>query len=295
MDKGNGYYVPAQSRWPIIAAVGLFLTMLGLATLISQKDKAAGGLLPHGILLAGGGIMIWMLVGWFGSVIREGRNGLYSAQVERSFRIGMGWFIFSEVMLFAAFFGALFYARQLAIPWLGGEGEKGISNMLWPEFTASWPVLITPDMETYPGPEQAMSPWGIPLFNTLLLVTSSGTLTLAHRALNAGQRTAVLRWMAVTLGLGGLFLAFQVWEYRHAYSEMGLTLSAGIYASTFFILTGFHGAHVTLGAIMLAVMWRRVALGHFRQGNQFGFEAAAWYWHFVDVVWIGLFLFVYVF
>ena len=288
------YYVPAQSQWPIIACIGLLVTVTGLGhwfnDLSAERDSASGPLIFFiGVLL-----LIWMFFGWFGSVVRENRAGLYSAQMDRSFRWGMSWFIFSEVMFFAAFFGALFYIRYWVGPWLGGEGDKGISNMLWPGFEYSWPLLQNPDPKVFPGPSEVIGPWGLPLINTLLLVTSSFTLTFAHHALRRGQRGPLKLWLGLTLLLGFAFLVLQAEEYIHAYTELGLTLGSGIYGATFFMLTGFHGAHVTIGAIMLSVMFFRVLRGHFTPDDHFGFEAAAWYWHFVDVVWICLFVFVYV-
>jgi cytochrome c oxidase subunit 3 len=294
MAAHEQYYVPAQSKWPIIATLGLLITVVGLGTwfndLKAERADSNGPL----IFFVGGLFLAYMLFGWFGTVIKEGRSGLYSAQMDLSFRWGMSWFIFSEVMFFAAFFGVLFYVRNLAGPWLGGEGAKGIANMLWPGFEYSWPLLNTPDPKLYPAPSGIISAWGLPLLNTVLLVSSSFTLTFAHHALRKNQRKPLTLWLALTLILGAAFLVFQAEEYVHAYSELGLTLGSGIYGATFFMLTGFHGAHVTLGAIMLTVMLVRVMRGHFSPEHHFGFEAAAWYWHFVDVVWIGLFTFVYV-
>jgi cytochrome c oxidase subunit 3 len=246
------------------------------------------------IFFIGSLFLAYMLFGWFGNVIKESRDGLYSPQMDRSFRWGMSWFIFSEVMFFAAFFGVLFYVRTWAGPWLGGEGDKGLANMLWPGFEYSWPMLNTPDPKLYPAPSGTISAWGLPLINTLLLVASSVTLTFAHHALRKNHRTALTRWLALTVILGIAFLVLQVEEYIYAYNELGLTLGSGIYGATFFMLTGFHGAHVTLGTLMLVIMLVRVMRGHFSPEQHFGFEAAAWYWHFVDVVWIGLFVFVYV-
>ena len=180
-----------------------------------------------------------MLFGWFGNVIRESRGGLYSAQMDRSFRWGMSWFIFSEVMFFAAFFGALFYVRTFAGPWLGGEGDKGIAEMLWPNFDYTWPLLNTPDPKLYPAPKGIIDPWHLPLINTILLVTSSFTVTFAHHALKKNHRTALKAWLALTVLLGVAFLVLQVEEYVHAYTELGLTLGSGIYGATFFMLTGF--------------------------------------------------------
>lgn len=238
--------------------------------------------------------MAYMLFGWFGNVIKESRAGLYSAQMDRSFRWGMSWFIFSEVMFFAAFFGALFYVRVFVVPWLGGEGDKGSTNMLWEGFSANWPLINNPNPEAYPGPKEVISAWGLPLMNTILLVTSSFTITVAHHALKVGNRAKTKLWLAITIALALVFLFVQGYEYMHAYQDLDLTLASGIYGSTFFMLTGFHGAHVMLGSLMLIIMLVRINKGHFTAEKHFGFEAAAWYWHFVDVVWLGLFVFVYI-
>ncbi|MDA7086723.1 cytochrome c oxidase subunit 3 [Pseudomonas sp. SA3-5] len=294
MAAHEQYYVPAQSKWPIIATLGLLITVVGLGTWFNDMKAERADSNGPLIFFVGGLFLAYMLFGWFGTVIKEGRSGLYSSQMDLSFRWGMSWFIFSEVMFFAAFFGVLFYVRNWAGPWLGGEGDKGIANMLWPGFEYSWPLLNTPDPKLYPAPSGIISAWGLPLLNTVLLVSSSFTLTFAHHALRKNQRKPLTLWLALTLVLGAAFLVFQAEEYIHAYTELGLTLGSGIYGATFFMLTGFHGAHVTLGAIMLTVMLVRVLRGHFSPEHHFGFEAAAWYWHFVDVVWIGLFTFVYV-
>jgi len=237
-------------------------------------------------------MMVFTLFLWFGDVIRESEGGNYNRQVDGSFRMGMIWFIFSEVMFFAAFFGALFYTRNMGLPWLGGEGHGVLTNeYLWDGYSAAWPTNGPADIG---GAFQTIPAWGLPLLNTLILLTSGVTLTIAHHALKAGNRKQLLIWLGATVLLGCVFLFFQAEEYIHAYKELNLTLGSGIYGSTFFMLTGFHGAHVLLGTIMLIVMWFRAAKGHFTRDNHFGFEAAAWYWHFVDVVWLMLFLFVYV-
>ena len=203
----------------------------------------------------------------------------------------MSWFIFSEVMFFAAFFGALFYARMIAVPWLGGASNNAMTNeVLWPTFEAVWPLVTTPDGTT----TQAMGWMGLPLYNTLILLTSSVTLHFAHVGLENNKRKALTVWLGLTIILGIAFLALQVEEYMHAYQEMGLTLDAGIYGNTFFLLTGFHGMHVTLGTVFLIVLFFRVLKGHFTPEKHFAFQAGAWYWHFVDVVWLCLFIFVYV-
>ncbi len=294
MTTPQSYYVPAQSKWPIIATIGLALTLFGAGSIMNDGSagRETGG--SWLIFLAGATLMAYMLFGWFGNVIQESRSGMYSAQMDRSFRWGMSWFIFSEVMFFVAFFGVLFYARVFSVPWLGGEGDKGVSAMLWPGFQATWPLLQNPNPELFPSPKATIDPWHLPLLNTILLVSSSFTVTIAHKALKKNNRLQLKLWLGATILLGITFLFFQVEEYIEAYTTLDLTLRSGIYGSTFFMLTGFHGAHVTLGTLMLFIMFVRILKGDFDNDNHFGFEAASWYWHFVDVVWLGLFVFVYV-
>lgn len=280
------YFVPHSSKWPLFASVALFTTMVGFATWLNE---VSWGRTVFFIGIAG---LLAILFKWFGDVIRESVAGRYNKQVDVSFRMGMVWFILSEVFFFAAFFGALFYARQFALPWLNGEGHGAVTNsLLWPGFAGGWPSNGPADIG---GTYQTVPAWGLPLLNTLILLASGVTVTIAHHALKAGKRGALLLFLGLTVLLGSLFLFFQVEEYIHAYTELNLTLGSGIYGSTFFMLTGFHGAHVTLGTIMLAVIWLRCLKGHFSKDDHFAFEAVAWYWHFVDVVWLGLFLFVYV-
>ena len=289
------YYVPARSHWPIIGAVAVFLTIFSMASIIQESSK--GDVTTSTLVLAfvAGFLMLYMLFGWFGEVVNEGLRGLNSDQLKRSFRISMGWFIFSEVMFFAAFFGALLYARMFAVPWLGGEGAKGEANMLWDGFVAHWPLLKNPDSTLFQGPMGVIDAWKLPFVNTVLLIISSLTLTIAHHCLRAKDKSGTLMWLTITLALGFTFLCVQIYEYGHAINDLNLTLDSGIYGSTFFLLTGFHGAHVTLGGILIFVMYWRVKSDHFTPDDHFGFEAAAWYWHFVDVVWLMLFTFVYVF
>lgn len=294
MADYQSYYVPEQSKWPIIATVGLGVTLYGAASIMVSSNQGQSTSGDWMIFAVGMLIMIYMLFGWFGSVIKESRGGLYSPQMDRSFRWGMSWFIFSEVMFFAAFFGALFYARVFAVPWLGGEGDRGSSNMLWEGFQATWPLINNPDPEAFPAPKSVIGAWGLPLINTILLVTSSFTVTVAHHAIKADNRKKLKIWLAATIALALVFLFFQAEEYMHAYQELNLTLQSGIYGSTFFMLTGFHGFHVALGTLMLIIMLIRIQKGHFTADSHFGFEATSWYWHFVDVVWLGLFVFVYV-
>ena len=287
--KHENYYVPAQSVWPITGAIGLFLIAFGAGSYVQQlaTEQTSGGY----ILVAGIAVIIFMLFGWFKNVIDESMSGLYSAQMDRSFRQGMSWFIFSEIMFFGAFFGALFYARMVAIPWLGGSSNNAMTHeVLWPTFEALWPLVKTPDGTT----TEAM-PWtGLPLYNTLILLTSSVTLHFAHVSLEKSKRSALKVWLGLTILLGIGFLFLQVEEYVHAYQEMGLTLSSGIYGNTFFLLTGFHGMHVTLGTVFLIILFFRILKGHFTPESHFAFQSGSWYWHFVDVVWLCLFIFVYV-
>ena len=269
-----------------VGAIALLCAAFGAAGWVN--DAAYGPWL----LAVGFAILIYMMYGWFATVAHESEEGLYNERVDVSFRWSMGWFIFSEVMFFAAFFGALFYARQFALPWLGGEGD-GVqtNNLLWSGFSAAWPSSGPGQVG---GTFQTIPAWGLPLLNTLILLTSGVTVTIAHHALKAGKRGVLLTFLGLTVLLGCLFLFFQVEEYIHAYRDLNLTLGSGIYGSTFFMLTGFHGLHVTLGTVMLAIIWLRCLKGHFNRDDHFAFEAVAWYWHFVDVVWLGLFLFVYV-
>ena len=154
--------------------------------------------------------------------------------------------------------------------------------------------MNTPDPERFPGPQAIISPWGLPLVNTILLVTSSVTITIAHHGINEGNRKKLINWLAATIALGVIFLFVQAYEYYHAYNDLGLTLGSGIFGTTFFMLTGFHGAHVIIGTIFLFVCYLRARAGHFTPEKHIGFEAAAWYWHFVDVVWLFLFTAVYI-
>jgi cytochrome c oxidase subunit 3 len=286
--SNNHYYVPNPSPWPIITSLGLFVLALG--TVLTINSLGAG----KWFMLGGGLIIIYMMVRWFGDVVHESEGGRYNAQVDRSFRWGMSWFIFSEVMFFAAFFGALFYVRMFAVQWLGDN------ELLWPGFDAAWPTAgpkgpVAIEHDTLPGANQfaPMGAWGIPAMNTLILLTSGATLTWSHWGLLKNNRAQLITGLFMTVALGIAFLVLQVFEYAHAYLELGLTLKTGIYGATFYMLTGFHGAHVTMGTIMLIVMLVRSLKGHFRPESHFAFEAVAWYWHFVDVVWLGLFVFVY--
>ena len=279
------YYIPHGTRWPIIGSIGLAVAAVGVSNYLNGNN--IGNL----ILYAGLAIVIYMMYGWFGQVIEESEQGLYNDQVDTSFRMGMGWFIFSEVMFFAAFFGALFYARVLSLPWLLGEGDGLNTNaLLWPSFDEMWPSNGPGNVG---GDFQTVGAWGLPAINTLILLASGVTVTFAHWALKKDQRLGLVVWLFFTVVLGYLFVYLQGVEYIHAFNELNLNLGSGIYGSTFYMLTGFHGFHVTMGATMLVVIMVRCMKGHFTKERHFAFEGVAWYWHFVDVVWLGLFIFVY--
>jgi len=274
------YFVPGPSKWPVLMGIALLVTMAGASAWVNGYSLGK----PLNIL----GILsaLVVLYYWFGDAIAESEGGLYNARIDTSYRWSMSWFIFSEVMFFGAFFGALFYARSISMPWLGDLDHK----ILWPDFAANWggtgPAGTIDKFET-------MGPFPVPTINTALLLTSGVTLTISHHALRVGDRSKTALWLGATILLGAVFMMFQAYEYHHAYTELNLKLTSGIYGSTFFMLTGFHGFHVTMGAIMLSVVLYRVMKGHFTPDHHFAFEGAAWYWHFVDVVWLGLYVVVY--
>ena len=279
------YFVPQPSAWPFVLTAGLVAIIFGVAGYLEDKHF---GPAP---LYAGIATLVYIVFRWFRGVAMESEGGKYTAQVDRTYRWGMSWFIFSEVMFFGAFFGALFYARNLSLPWLSGEGAKLATNLfVWPGFEAHWPSNGPAHVG---GAFQTIPAFDVPLVNTIILVSSGGTITMAHHLLKENKRAACILWMWATVALGASFLYLQAHEYIHAYQSLNLTLHSGIYGSTFFMLTGFHGAHVTLGTIMLTVITLRLMSGHFKPESHFGFEGVAWYWHFVDVVWIGLFIVVY--
>jgi cytochrome c oxidase subunit 3 len=274
------YFIPSPSRWPVLGGISMLLTMVGAAGWVNGAAWA-----PY-LNLFGILCILVVLYNWFGQTISESERGIYSARVDTSFRWSMSWFIFSEVMFFAGFFGALFYARSITMPWLADLDNK----LLWPAFTGQWGNAgPAGTIEAF----RTMGPFPIPTINTALLLTSGVTLTIAHHALRAGHRGKTAFWLALTILLGATFMGFQAFEYHHAYTELNLKLTSGIYGSTFFMLTGFHGFHVTMGAIMLSVVLFRVLRGDFTPEQHFAFEGAAWYWHFVDVVWLGLYVVVY--
>ena len=286
MSTNDAYYIPNKAVWPIMATAAFLTTLVGFANYLN------GNAVGFTFMIVGLVIFIAMLGAWFTLQANESESGLYNQGVGISYRMGMMWFIFSEIMFFAVFFGTLWYTRNISMDWLGGIGDgPGRSTaMLWPNFEAVWP---TNGPGNVGGEFEEMGAFGLPFINTLLLLSSGVTCTWAHHGLLEDKREQLIKGLAATVGLGFLFVGLQAIEYYEAYHEMGLTLGSGIYGSTFFMLTGFHGFHVCVGAIILTVVLFRSWKGHFTPENHFAFEAGAWYWHFVDVVWLGLFIFVY--
>ncbi len=314
------YYVPESSGMAISATIGLVLSIFGAASILNDMTFGEPGAETNSwtIFIVGLFWFVATLFMWFRATIKENIAGMNSAQLKKSYVLGMFWFIFSEVMFFFAFFGALFYVRVLVGPWLAGEGDGGAGIAaigLWEGFEYSWPMMTTPQEAvggagaqaianngtfTSPHTSMAVSDAGawykwLPLWNTIILISSSVTVHIAHLGLLAGDRKKFNVWLGITVALACVFLYLQYYEYYEAYEHFGLTLDSGIYGSTFFMLTGFHGFHVAMGMTMLLVQWLRSIRGnHFTADDHFGFEASSWYWHFVDVVWVMLFLFVYI-
>ncbi|MBQ0797482.1 cytochrome c oxidase subunit 3 [Zhongshania sp.] len=314
------YYVPDSSKLAVSASIGMTAIVYGAASVINDSSYRAGEDTNSGFILYAG--LFWLaatLFVWFSTTIRENRAGMNSAQLKQSYVIGMQWFIFSEVMFFGAFFGALFYIRNLSAPWLAGEGAGAMNTLLWPGFEYTWPLLETPqdaiggvqaqaaaghlaNNGAFVGAERSLSFPGfanighwLPLYNTVILLASSFTCHIAHMGIKQNDRKKFNIWLFITVALGCIFLYLQYMEYHEALFEYGIRLNSGVYGTTFFMLTGFHGFHVAMGTFMLLVQWlRSKTKGHFSAEDQFGFEASSWYWHFVDVVWVFLFLFVYI-
>ncbi|MHA7816438.1 MAG: cytochrome c oxidase subunit 3 [Pseudohaliea sp.] len=312
------YYVPEKSKMAVMATIGLVLSIFGAASLMNDMTFGEPGADSNSSLILYVGLFVFgaTLFTWFRQAIRENIAGMNSAQLKKSYVLGMGWFIFSEVMFFAAFFGALFYVRNLVGPWLAGEGDGGrMNHLLWEGFQFSWPMMQTPQEAvggagsqlmanngTFTSAQKSMafaeaSAWylWLPLWNTIILLSSSVTVHIAHMGLLDNNRRKFNLWLGLTVFLGVVFVCLQALEYYEAYAHFGLTLNSGIYGSTFFMLTGFHGFHVLMGTFMLGVqLYRSLRAGHFTADDHFGFEGSSWYWHFVDVVWVFLFLFVYI-
>ena len=258
------YHLVDPSIWPLVGSIAGFALTGGLVLFMHDITTAV---LPIGILL-----VIFTMVGWWMRVVKEATyEGHHTPVVQISMRYGMLFFIASEVMFFAAFFWAFFDAA------LFPDGAKQFART---EATGGvWP----------PEGVLTFAPFDLPFLNTMILLLSGCTVTWAHHALQQGDRQATLQGLGLTVLLGVCFTGLQAYEYSHA----AFGFRDGIYSSTFYMATGFHGFHVMIGTIFLAVCWLRAYLGHFKPDHHFGFEAAAWYWHFVDVVWLFLFVCVY--
>lgn len=286
--KNHDYHLLDPSPWPVIASVFAFAMAVG-AIVFMRSMNGGGGLFGlHGPWLFAGGFagVAATAYCWWRDVIRESKAGDHTPVVQLHLRYGMLLFIASEVMFFVAWFWAYFDASLFtgdiaAIPgtteMVGLTEREKLTGGVWPPKPS----------ENF---QHAFNPWGLPLVNTIILLLSGVTVTLAHHALLHSKRTQLILWLVATVVLGALFTYFQAVEYGHA----AFTFAGHIYGSTFFMATGFHGAHVVIGTIFLAVCLYRAIRGDFTPEKHFGFEAAAWYWHFVDVVWLFLFAAVYV-
>ncbi|MGH8280545.1 MAG: cytochrome c oxidase subunit 3 [Gammaproteobacteria bacterium] len=284
-QAADRYFVPHGTHWNIIGSVGLFCLAVGGALWLEKVEPGKW------VFLFGWILAFTMAFGWFGTVIHESLSGNYNAQVGRTYRWSMSFFIFSEVMFFGAFFGALFYARVFVEHWLAGSSNSLFTNLvLWKGYTPVWPSSGPAKLG---GPFTPMDPTKIAALNTLILLTSGLTVTIAHWGLLKNHRKQLCWFLLFTVILGFAFVALQAREFIDAYLVQNMTLGSGIYGSTFFVLTGFHGCHVCVGAIMLTVLLIRALKGHLTPENHFAFQGISWYWHFVDVVWLCLYVFVY--
>ena len=255
--KGHDYHLVDPSPWPALGALSALVLASGFIWYMHEGPPWLGAI---GLLM-----LLYTMFVWWRDVVREAKDeGHHTPVVQLHLRFGMIMFIASEVMFFMAWFWAYFNAALFPTEAMGG---------VWP-----------------PEGIQTFDPWHLPLINTLILLTSSTTVTWAHHAVREGNQKSAVQGLIVTVLLGAIFTCVQAYEYAHASFEF----TSGIYGSTFFMATGFHGLHVIIGTIFLLVCLIRTAKGHFKPDHHFGLEAAAWYWHFVDVVWLFLFCFIYV-
>jgi cytochrome c oxidase subunit III len=292
MTKNHDYHLVNPSPWPLLGSIGALVMAIGAVILMRSLGGGQGLFGLRGPLVFGLGSLIVLATMWFWwrDVIKEAHSGDHTPVVRIHLRYGMIMFIASEIMFFVAWFWAYFDASLFpsAVYPVNAETTTSVVGMV--ERAAAtggvWPPKPTADGAF----KSTFDPWGLPLVNTLILLLSGTTVTWAHHALLEGNRKALIRGLAITVALGLLFTALQVYEYGHA----AFKYSGHIYGATFFMATGFHGAHVVIGTIFLAVCLVRAMKGHFSTTQHFGFEAAAWYWHFVDVVWLFLFACIYV-
>ncbi len=290
----HDYHLVNPSPWPLVASIAVTTMMIGAVVWMKGIAPADSGAVA-GVLLAKGdkalffaglaGVLLSMF-GWWADVIKESRQGDHTPVVSIGLRYGMVLFIASEIMFFFAFFWiffemAIFHGARTHVPEIGA----------WADTAKAWSTWPPKGIET-------VSAWELPLLNTVILLLSGTTVTWAHHALQQGDRKATKIGLGITIALGALFTAIQAYEYHHIISEQLFfnpeAANSGIYGSIFFMATGFHGFHVLIGTIFLTVCLLRILAGQMTPEKHFGFEAAAWYWHFVDVVWLFLFAFVYV-
>ena len=289
--KNHDYHLVNPSPWPLIGSIGAFLMAVGVVVLMRSLGAGTGlfGISGSWLFMVGLAIVLLTMTLWWRDVIVEANGGDHTAVVRLHLRYGMIMFIASEVMFFVAWFWAYFDASLFPAPVYSINGDTASVVGMIERAAATggvWPPKPTAD-HTFTS---TFDPWGLPLVNTLILLLSGTTVTMAHHALLENNRKGLVRGLAATVVLGLLFTALQAYEYGHA----AFTYGGHIYGSTFFMATGFHGAHVIIGTIFLAVCLVRAIRGAFTPQQHFGFEAAAWYWHFVDVVWLFLFACIYV-
>ena len=281
----HDYHLVDPSPWPLVSSVATTVMMVGAVAWM----KGLFGI-PEGqswLFFAGLAGVLYAAFGWWSDVIKESKSGDHTPVVSIGLRYGMVLFIASEIMFFAAFFWMFF---EMAI---FNEARTNIPEVgTWAETAAAWSTWPPQGIEV-------LSAWQLPLLNTVILLLSGTTVTWAHHALQVNDRKGAKLALFITIGLGALFTFVQVYEYQHILHENLFfneeAINSGLYGSIFFMATGFHGFHVLIGTIFLAVCLIRLMRGGFTPEKHFGFEAAAWYWHFVDVVWLFLFAFVYVF
>jgi len=280
--KNHDYHLVNPSPWPLVGAISAFVLAIG-AIQFMKNDNAT-------ILGVGFGLVLLTMFLWWRDVIREAEKfGDHTPVVQIHNRYGMILFIASEVMFFVAWFWAFFdvslYPDEVRQISTAGGAQETLGLVTRNEVTKGiWP----------PEGTKTFDPWGLPLVNTLILLLSGTTVTWAHHSLVKGNRSGLIWGLVLTVILGVLFTICQAYEYMHAGFAFSKENGGNIYGSTFFMATGFHGLHVIIGTIMLTVMLFRSLAGHFTPKQHFGFEAAAWYWHFVDVVWLFLFACIYV-
>jgi len=301
--KHHDYHLVNPSPWPAVGSVSAFLTAVGLIILMRSLGGAPGlfGLRGPSVFFVGVLGLLYTMFMWWRDVIREARGGDHTPVVQLHLRYGMILFIASEVMFFVAWFWAYFDAAlfpaaihpiDVTDPNGTVEATKEILGMVRRDevFGGHWPPKPGEIGETGGYFHGTFDPWGLPLVNTLILLTSGTTVTWAHHALLQNDRKGLVWGLVLTVILGILFTSCQAYEYLHA----GFSYAGHMYGSTFFMATGFHGAHVIIGTLFLTVCLLRALAGQFTPKQHFGFEAAAWYWHFVDVVWLFLFMCIYV-